>query len=283
MLERVDRVQLAVRERAAAEETFRDLLGAEKVREESVELLAARRSVMQAGISQFELLEPTDEGPVQAYLERWGEGIFSAGFSVGDLPSLARRLSDRGIRWREEGGQVYIDSDQTPGLRMVLTAAYPQKREAPVGAIKWLYEATNIVDSHVEASRFYAQTFGLDSAKFHPIKSDQYGYVGSLLLFDPPHRLDRIELAEITDPSLAMGRFAAKRGQSIYMAYVETDDVAEIARRLDRRGARWAGRRNDPNLEGLFIHPTALHGMLLGVSRTNLAWSWSGRPDLAGR
>jgi hypothetical protein len=67
------------------------------------------------------------------------------------------------------------------------------------------------------------------------------------------------------------------------MCYVETDDVQAVQRRLQARGARYAGRSDDPNPEGLFIHPTALHGMLMGVSRTNLAWAWSGRPELARR
>jgi hypothetical protein len=67
------------------------------------------------------------------------------------------------------------------------------------------------------------------------------------------------------------------------MGYVETDDVAAIQRRLEDQGARYTGRSDDPNPEGLFIHPTAMHGMLMGVSRTNLAWSWSGRPELARR
>jgi hypothetical protein len=78
-----------------------------------------------------------------------------------------------------------------------------------------------------------------------------------------------------------MGRFAAKRGQSIYMCYVETDQVREIRDRIEKRGGRWAGRRDD-NPDGLFVHPTTLHGVLMGVSRTNLAWQWSGRPELAG-
>src|SRR3972149_526047 len=56
------------------------------------------------------------EGPVRAHLERWGEGIFAAGFSSADLPALARRLSDRGVRWEEGGGEVYIGGDQTPRL-----------------------------------------------------------------------------------------------------------------------------------------------------------------------
>lgn len=278
MLNRVDRMQLAVRDRAAAEATFQDVLGAQKVREDKSSQLQASRSVVQAGISEFELLEPSGDGPVRAHLERWGEGIFAAGFSTSDLSALCERLSARKIPWREEREQVTVDADATPGLRMVLSQ---EAERAPVGLIRWLYEATNIIDDHEAAAQFYADAFGLDPSRFSPIASEQYGYTGQLLLFDPPTRLDRIELSQITDPSRAMGRFAAKRGQSCYMCYVEADHVAAIVERLRARDARWAGRSDDPNPEGIFIHPSSLHGMLMGVSRINLAWQWSGRPELA--
>jgi catechol 2,3-dioxygenase-like lactoylglutathione lyase family enzyme len=278
MLTRVDRIQLAVRDRAAAEETFQNLLGARKVREDSSDLLQAARSVMQAGISEFELLEPQADGPVQAHLDRWGEGLFAAGLSTPNVSAVCGRLSTAGVSWRDEGEQVYVEPDQTAGMRVVLTR---DAERTPVGHITWLYEVTNIVDDHEAAARFYAEAFGLDAGRFCPITSEQYGYTGQLLLFDPPARLDRIELTQITDPSLAMGRFAAKRGQSIYMCYAETADVAALARTLDEHSARWAGRTDIENPEGLFIHPSALHGMLMGVSRTNLAWAWSGRPELA--
>ena len=278
MLTGIDRMQIAVRDRAVAEKTFRDLLGAQNVRADDSGLLQARRSVVQAGSSEFELLEPTGDGSVQAHLERWGEGIFAAGFATADLSTLADRLTDRDIAWQEEGGQLYIQPDQTPGMRMVLTQ---EAERTPVGPIRSLYEVTNIVDHHQAAAQFYADTFGLDPARFWPIESERYGYTGQLLLFNPPARLDRVELSQITDPSQAMGRFAAKRGQCIYMGYVETDDVASVIERLRRRSARWTARSDDPNPEGLFIHPSALHGVLLGVSRTNLAWMWSGRPELA--
>ncbi len=280
MLSRVDRILLAVRDRAAAADTFHDLLGAETVREESSALLGARRTVVQAGSSEFELLEPAGDGPAARHLERWGEGIFAAGFSTPDLSVLTERLSAKGIAWRDEGDHVHIEAAQTPGMRMVLS---PEAEREPVGLVQWLYEVTNIVDDHERAAAFYADTFGLDRSRFSPIRSERYGYEGALLLFDPPRRLDRIELAQITEPSRAMGRFAAKRGESIYMGYVEAADVAAIVSRLEGRDARYAGRSDDPNPEGIFIHPSALHGMLLGVSRTNLAWTWSGRPELAGQ
>jgi hypothetical protein len=279
MLTRVDRVQLAVRDRAAAEETFRATFDAEKLREDTSTLLGATRSVMQGGISEFELLQPFGTGLVQEHLDRWGEGLFAGGFSTPDIDALSRRLSAHGVLWREEADQVYIEPSQTPGMRMVIS---PEVERERVGVLTWLYEVTNIVDDHKAAATFYAETFGLDASKFSPIASKDYGYKGQLTLFDPPSRLDRIELSQITDAERAMGRFAQKRGQSIYMCYVETDRVADVIERLERRGAMHARRNDEHNPEGLFIHPKALHGVLMGVSRTNLAWNWSGRPELSG-
>lgn len=278
MLTRVDRVQLAVRDRAVAAQTFADFLDAQQIREDESARLQARRSVLQAGASEFELLEPSGDGPVQAHLQRWGEGIFAGGFATVDLSGLSQRLTEHRVAWREDGKQVYIEPDATPGMRMVLTE---ETEPTPAGLVRSLYEVTNIVDDHEAAAQFYVDAFGLDPGRFSPIESDQFGYKGQLLLFDPPARLDRIELSQITDPARAMGRYADRRGQSIYMCYVETDDVAGIIERLKRHEARWAGRSDDPNPEGLFIHPASLHGMLMGVSRKNLAWVWSGRPELA--
>ena len=102
MLSRVDRVLLAVRDREAAADTFRSILGAERLREDTSQLLGARRTVVQAGISEFELLEPAGEGPVRAHLERWDEGILAVGFSAADLAALGSRLSQRGVSHGED-------------------------------------------------------------------------------------------------------------------------------------------------------------------------------------
>jgi catechol 2,3-dioxygenase-like lactoylglutathione lyase family enzyme len=277
MLERVDRMLLAVRDRQQAALTFESVLGARTIREDDLRLYNATRTIVQAGDSEFELLEPSGDGAVSAHLERWGEGIFAAGFSTGDPSLVARRMADRNLHFTEEAGQIFIEADQTRGMRTVISR--PHENE-PVGLISHIYEVTNIVDDHEEAARFYADTFGLDASKFAPIKSEQWGYVGTLTLFNPPERLDRIELTQTTESSLAMGRFYARRGQSVYMCYVETDDTSAIRDRLESRGDRYtAGRENGGG--NLFIHPTALHGMLMGVSRKNLAWTWSGRPELA--
>lgn len=278
MLQRVDRMQLAVRDRAVALHTFADLFGAQPVRRDEVRRLNARRSVLRAGESQFELLEPAGEGPLADHLQRWGEGAFAAGFSTPSVDRLARRLSEKGITFEEEGDQLFIEPDQTRGMRMVISAAAEAE---PAGRISFLYEVTNIVPDHAEAASFYAGAFGLDATRFCPIASHQFGYTGTLTLFNPPQRLDRIELTQITDPSGAMGRFFAKRGPSIYMCFAEAPDLQPIIETLTARGARYTADPAPASGQTLFIHPTALHGMLIGVSRTNAAWTWSGRPELA--
>jgi hypothetical protein len=102
-----------------------------------------------------------------------------------------------------------------------------------------------------------------------------------------------------------MGRWVVRRGDSLYMAYIETHDLAAIIARLDGAGARWTPRGAPPGgvrttptgagdgaadgaaqegeRDGLWVHPSALHGLLLGVSRTTLAWEWSGRRELVTR
>lgn len=281
MLEHVDRVQIAVRDRAAAAQTFIDVFDGELVKDDEVRVLGAKRRVVHAGTSEFELLEPDGDGPVQAYIQEWGEGLFAAGFSTNDVAALASRLQSKGVRSTDEGGQLFIAPDQTPGLRMVISQEVARPM---IGLMRYLYEATNLINDHVAAANFYTDRFGLDASRFVPIKSKQYGYDGQLTLFNPPERLDRIELSHITDDTRPMGRFMTRRGgETLYMCYIEAEEIAPIVQRLDKRGMRYAGRDpQSPNPEGIFLHPSTLHGVLMGCSRTNLAWVWSGRPELAG-
>jgi catechol 2,3-dioxygenase-like lactoylglutathione lyase family enzyme len=276
MLDRVDRMLLAVRNRAAAVTTFEAILGARKVREDQLGApYNAKRSVVQAGDSEFELLEPDGEGLVSQHIETWREGIFAAGFSTSDLPEIARRLDDAGKHFTYQGSQLWLEPDQTRGMRAVIQLSENRER---VGLISGLYEVTNVVADHDEAARFYTDVFALDAARFAPIKSDVYGYIGTLTLFDPPAKLDRIEITQITEPARAMGRFHARRGDAVYMCYAETPNVGAIEERLQANDARYEPFGDEM---GLFIHPSALCGMLMGVSLTNVGWRWSGRPELA--
>lgn len=277
MLDTVDRIQLAVLDRAVAVDTFAQILGAEQVRDDTIEApYNARRAVVQAGDSQFELLEPAGEGLVADHIEKWREGLFAAGFASSNLPDVARRMTDRGLHFSKIGSQVFIEPDQTRGMRTILQDS--EQRET-VGLISHLYEVTNIVDDHREAASFYADLFGLEQPRFHELTSEMWGYTGTITLFDPPAKLDRIELTQTTDQK-AMGRFYERRGPWLYMCFVETEDAGSIEERLNAREARYTTTGDYPGA-GLFIHPTALHGLLMGVSVTNQAWRWSGRPELA--
>ncbi|MGA8641570.1 VOC family protein [Candidatus Binatus sp.] len=281
MLKRVDRVQIAVANRNAAEEVVEEVFGGELVRRDEAAPLAARRSTMQAGSSLIELLEPDGAGAVQDFVSKWGSGLFGAGFSVDDTDAAAHHLTKSGVNFDQSAGQLYLDSGATFGMRTVISQHHER---APVGAIKWVYEVTNVVADWKAASERYARIFDLDATKFSPIESKQFGYTGTLTLFDPPARLDRIEIAQIIDPNLAMGRFHQRRGDSLYMFFVETDDVGALEQRLQARSSRFAAHtRDEAGLAELFIHPSAFLGVLIGVSRTEHAWTWSGDPARAKR
>ena len=277
MLDRLDRMLVAVRDRAAAADTFSAVLGAEKVGDDSIALYAASRTTMRAGDSEFDLLEPSGDGPVAELLESRGEGIFGGGFSTPNLDELTSNLEDSGVAFAREGNSLYIEPDQTHGMRVAIRQSAPRE---PAGLISFVYEVTNVVDDHKAATDFYTRAFGLDQSRFSPIDSDMWGYVGTLTLFNPPERLDRIEITQTTDSTRSMGRFYERRGQSIYMCFVETPNAGAIKERLHARGGRHQQLANDP-AAGLYIHPSALHGILMGVSGTNVAWRWSGHPELA--
>ncbi|MGC1676488.1 MAG: VOC family protein [Candidatus Binataceae bacterium] len=275
MLKRVDRVQIAVANLDAAEKVVADTLGAELVRRDSAGPLSARRATMQAGSSLIELLAPAGAGPVKDFVDRWTSGLFGVGFSVADLDAAERHLQAEGIRSTRDAGQLHIDPAASGfGMQVVLSTHHER---APIGAIKWIYETTNVVSDWRAASERYTQMFGLDPAIFVPIESKEFGYTGTLTMFDAPARLDRIEISQIINPASAMGRFHQKRGDSLYMFFVETDDADALATRLESRGARFAAHaRDDAGLAELFIHPSSFLGVLVGVSRTEHAWIWSG-------
>jgi hypothetical protein len=279
LLECVDRILVAIKDAGKAAEDWATLLGAEQRSASRSRSLGARRLLLALGASEVELLEPDSAGPVREFVDRWGEGLYAAGFASRDLTALLGHLKSRGVRVRKDGAQAHISPEDTHGLRIVLS---PFRECRGPGPVKRLYEVTNMVTDWQAAAARYTDLFALDPSRFCPITSEAFGYTGSLLLFDPPARLDRIELAQVVNPDSAMGRFVAKRGESLYMCFVEADDLRPIIGRLDARGARWAQAPGEMKAEHLFIHPSALHGVLTGVSRTNHAWVWSGRPELAG-
>ena len=281
MLKRVDRVQIAVADLNRAEKIATAVLGAETLRRDQVAPLCARRATMQAGTSLLELVEPDGAGPVKEFVDLWGSGLFAAGFSVDDLDAAAHHLEKQGTKFEQAPGQLFLDPSATLGMRVVISQRHERP---PVGLIKWIYEVTNLVGNWRAAADKYAALFALDPAKFVPIESKDFGYTGVLTMYDSPARLDRIEIAETIKPELAMGRYHRKRGDSLYMFFLETDDVSAIAQRIEAAGSKanvW--RHDEAGAAEMFIHPNQFLGVLVGVSRSEVAWTWSGDPERARR
>ncbi|RIK07380.1 MAG: hypothetical protein DCC49_10370 [Acidobacteria bacterium] len=284
MLERLDRIQIAAAQLDEGSAPFVNLLGAEPIGDDVVNCLGARRRTLHAGRSAIEILAPdsdSPEGAVAHFIGRWGPGLFGAGFNTHNFSGLKNHFDEQGTAYTEEAGQLFLTAEETGahGMPVVITPSGSEELGRK-GLIRSIYEITNIVEDQTGVAAQYAQLFKLDAAQFHHIESEMFGYEGTLTLFRPSDRLDRIEVVTVTDEAKTMGRFASKRGESLYMFFVESDQMDEIRDRLREHAPRdWS---DSPNREGgdvLFVHPKAASGVLFGVSRTSVGWLWSGAPE----
>ena len=278
MLTGVDRIQVVVSDRRAAAAGYQTLLEAVVSREDRLPELGARRSVLQVGGSEVELLEPDCAGVAADFLTRTKGGLFAAGFATADVAQCRAHLTARGVVAAEAGGQLLLSPEALgiPGLRAVISAAADRQ---PVGPLRNLYEATLLVDDFAAVVARVASVFALDASPFVPIRSSEYGYAGVLTLFHP-ERLARMEIITPNQPAKTMGRLFAKRGACWYMCFAEADDLLPLrARLLEHAPTQWTGPRDGPAVDSLFIHPPALGGVMMGVSRTTFAWTWSGHPE----
>ncbi len=278
MLTQLDRVQLVVPDRKRAVRSFSQLFGAALVREDALRALGALRSVLRVGRSELEFLEPDGVGAAAEFLRQTRGGLVAAGFTTADPAALRSHLEGRGVEVVEAGGQFLLRAEAlgVPGLRMIVSG---EAELEPAGLLDRLYEATLLSADWKQSAEHLAERLALDSRNFVPIRSAEYGYEGVLTLFHPA-RLDRIEVVTPVDRAKTMGRFFERRGPSLYMCYAESDDTAALrARLLEYAPEHWTGAREGLAPDNLFVHPAALAGLLLGVSRRTFAWTWSGRPE----
>lgn len=244
--------------------------------------LACRRSVLRLGTGCIEILEPDGTGPVSQAVGGRGAHLFAAGATTADIDAFAAQLRDRGSEVAVEGGQAFLDTVATGshGLRLVVS---PDDERERVGLAEALYEVTNLVADAAAVTAHYADLLGLDAAAFEPISSPFYGYEGTLTLFDR-HRLDRLEVITPNVPENTMGRFFGRFGEGLYMAFAESGELESIEERANESGYRYTAvppepARGDGALQTIFLHPPALGGMMLGLSRPTQAWQWSGHPE----
>jgi hypothetical protein len=238
--------------------------------------LGARRSRYRLGDGWVEFLAPDGAGPVaDALTARGGPHLFAAGAASRDLDELVLRFVERGVKVAVEGGQAFLDADATGGhgLRLVVS---PAEDLPAVGAVDFLYEVTNLVGNAGAVAAQYADALALHPTAFVPIDSSHYGYEGSLTLFNA-QKLHRFEVITPHDPTKTMGRYFGKFGASLYMCFAESSDMPAVAERCRDAGAPITEVEDHT----LFLHPAALGGVMLGLSKPTYAWTWSGHPERA--
>ena len=282
MLVEIDRLQLAVPSANLAIERWEKLLGAEFSDRSVIKCLGAKVHTLRVGRSEVEILEPDGSGIVADEVARRGAHMFSAGASSHDVAQVAAQLAKITNQAVEEAGRLYVDgaSIDIPGLRLVVS---PHEEREPVGFIDYLYEATVLAGDAVGLTARFAEVFALDAQAFVTIDSPRFGYNGQLTLFKP-EELHRFEVITPLDADKTMGRFFSKVGPCLYMSFAETCEIKKIEDLVNEQGLgqtidRPEDRSDDLPADQIWLHPPTLGGVMLGLSRPTMAWSWSGSPD----
>ncbi|MBD3646920.1 MAG: hypothetical protein HUJ31_05580, partial [Pseudomonadales bacterium] len=231
---------------------------------------------------RVEFLEPDGSGPVANAISRRGAHLFAAGLSTGNFDGLAAHLESAGIPATRESGQLFLNGANTGGFGLQVVISLEESLPA-IGALDFFYETTLLVDDARSRVQQCADIFDLDTGPFVPIDSDNYGYDGTLTLFRE-NRLDRFEIITPNNPENTMGRYFKKFGEGYYMAFAESDQLVDIEQKAREAGLGHTPVRPNDRPEGqtadtVFLHPPTLGGMMLGISRPTMAWSWSGQPD----
>jgi len=281
MLERIDRLQLIVADPEKAASGWQRILGAEKETEDKIQCLSCTRHTYRIGTSRLEFLQPDGAGIAADALSARGPHLFGAGISTKDMQGLSAHLGNQNIDTLSENGQLFLSPAVTGGFGMQVVISEDEPLPQ-IGQIDFLYEVTLLVDQVDKKAAHMAQLFGLDQSHFVPITSSNYGYEGSLTLFNAG-KLHRFEMIYPEDAQKTMGRFFNKMGQCYYMAFAESSALSEIEEKVKQDGD--GHTVTPPNKaasrvpDSLFIHPPSLGGMMLGISRPTMAWSWSGHPE----
>jgi hypothetical protein len=283
MLTEIDRIQIATPDAAAAAEAWHRLLGAEPESNDPVHALGAKRTTLRLGSGCIEFLEPDGAGVIADALRKRGRGhLFAAGIATPSFEGVVARLRARKIELAVESGQAFFNAAPVLGVDCPLVLS-PHESRPSVGALDFLYEVTLLAGEAKQISSRLADLFVIEEKNFVPISSERFGYDGVLTLFKADD-LHRFEIITPTDETKTMGRYFARNGVSYYMCFAETADIRDIEARAAELGASVTVDRPDGRDEALpadqmWVHPPALGGVMLGLSRPSMAWKWSGHPE----
>lgn len=102
-IKKIDHIGIVVHDIEAALRIYRDVLGLELTRAESVPEQAAKVAFLPAGESEIELVEPTaNDGGIARYLVKHGEGIHHICLEVDDIETMLAQLAAQGMELIDE-------------------------------------------------------------------------------------------------------------------------------------------------------------------------------------
>ncbi|HLQ78535.1 MAG TPA: methylmalonyl-CoA epimerase [Terriglobia bacterium] len=116
------------------------------------------------------------------------------------------------------------------------------------------------VKSLTAAVKVYVETAGLQVSGYETVE-DQGVNLAMIPVGD-----SRLELLEPLNTDSPIGKFLSKRGEGIHHIAISVDNIEEALERFKAAGARLIDsvpRRGAHNTKIAFIHPSAMHGVLL--------------------
>src|SRR5687767_6851300 len=123
--------------------------------------------------------------------------------------------------------------------------------------LKDVVELSVVVRDLDAAVARYTGLFGL--REHRRSESKDFGFRNAILPLGAGH----IELLQPTDPSKAVGRFLARRGEGVYLVGFECADIPAAVETLRARGAHV----DSPRPDIAWVHPRDAHGLFVELRR----------------
>ena len=110
-MQHVDHIGIAVKNLSISVPLFEKLLNTKCYKTETVESEQVNTAFFQTGQSKIELLESrTQEGVINKFLEKKGEGIHHIAFEVSDIEAEMKRLAKEGFTLLNEKPKLGADN-----------------------------------------------------------------------------------------------------------------------------------------------------------------------------
>jgi methylmalonyl-CoA epimerase len=131
------------------------------------------------------------------------------------------------------------------------------------GVIKRIHHVAIVVRDMEEAFLFYRDVLGLPLSKIAVI--EEQGVKAALLSVGEAE----IELLEPINLDGGVARFLERRGEGLHHLCLETDDIETELTRVKEQGVELIDQEPRNGLAGrvCFVHPRALHGMLVELAQ----------------